>query len=90
MHRLSSFLSSVAIISATLAVCVTYYEFPPIGFEGMILVSSVAVVLAIGTAVLSLCLAAIQAASGRSPKPVTATVLSSLALIVAFGYIWSM
>ena len=90
MYRLSKFLSSVAIISATLAVSITYYEIPPIGYEGMIFVSSVAVVLAIGSALLSLSLAAIHTARRRSPKPVIATVLSVLSLIVAFGYIWAL
>lgn len=68
----------------------TYYEFPPIGYDGIIFVSSVAVMLAIGSALLSLSLAAIHAARGKSPKPVTAAVLSILSLIVAFGYIWAL
>ena len=80
----------MAIVSATLAVCMTYYEFPPIGYDGIIFVSSVAVMLAIGSALLSLPLAAIHAARGKSPKPVTAAVLSILSLIVAFGYIWAL
>ena len=90
MYRLSKFLSSVAIISATLAVSITYYEIPPIGYEGRIFVSSVAVVLAIGSALLSLSLAAIHSARGRSPKTVISTELSILSLIVSFGYIWAL
>lgn len=80
----------MALISVALAYGVTYFEFPPIGFEGMIFISSVAVVLAIGSAVLSLALAAIMFAKGRSPKPVNATVTSIASLIMAVGYIWAM
>ena len=69
MHRLSGFLSIVALISATLAVCVSYFSIPPIGYEGRIFLSSVAVVLAIGAGLLSLALAAIIFARKKRPKP---------------------
>ena len=90
MYRLSRFLSKVAIISAILAFSVTYFGFPPIGFEGVIFISSVAVVLAIGSAVLSLILAIILFSKGRSPKPTHATAVSILSLVMAVGYIWAM
>lgn len=90
MYRLARFLSIVALISATLAVSVTYFGFPPIGFEGMIFLSSVAVVLVIGSAVLSLALAAIIALKGSSPKPLVPTAISILSLLIAVGYIWTM
>ena len=73
-----------------LAISVTYFEFPPIGYEGMVFVSSVAVVLTIGSGILSLTLATILFVKKASPKPVTATVVSILSLILAFGYVWSM
>ncbi|MBT8433040.1 MAG: hypothetical protein KJN95_00170 [Gammaproteobacteria bacterium] len=90
MYRLAGFLSKVALISAMLAVSVTYFEFPPIGYEGMVFVSSVGVVLTIGSAILSLALASILFVKRTSPKPVNATVISILSLILAFGYVWSM
>jgi hypothetical protein len=73
-----------------LAVSVTYFEFPPIGYEGMVFVSSVGVVLTIGSGILSLVLASILFIKRASPKPVNATVISILSLILAFGYVWSM
>ena len=90
MYRLSGFLSKVALISAMLALSVTYFEFPPIGYEGMVFVSSVGVVLTIGSGILSLILASILFVKRASPKPVNATVISILSLILAFGYVWSM
>jgi len=90
MYRLSGFLAKVALISAMLAISVTYFEFPPIGYEGMVFVSSVGVVLTIGSGVLSLVLATILFVKRASPKPVNATVVSILSLILAFGYVWSM
>ena len=90
MYRLSGFLSKVALISAMLALSVTYFEFPPIGYEGMVFVSSVGVVLTIGSGILSLVLASILFVKRASPKPVNATVISILSLILAFGYVWSM
>ena len=80
----------MALISAILAVSVTYFGFPPIGFEGMIFLSSVAVVLVIGSAILSLVLAAIIALKGDSPKPLVPTAISFLSLSIAIGYIWTM
>ncbi len=73
-----------------LALSVTYFEFPPIGYEGMVFVSSVGVVLTIGSGILSLVLASILFVKRASPKPVNATVISILSLILAFGYVWSM
>lgn len=90
MYRLSRFLSKVALISALLAISVTYFEFPPIGYEGMVFVSSVAVVLTIGSGVLSLVLATILFIKKTSPKPVNATVVSILSIILAFGHVWNM
>ena len=89
MYRLSRFLSKVALISALLAISVTYIEFPSIGYEGMVFVSSVAVVLTIGSGVLSLALATILFIKKTSPKPVNATVVSILSIILAFGYVWN-
>ncbi len=90
MYRLSRFLSKVALISAMLAVSVTYFEFPPIGYEGMVFVSSVAVVLTIGAGVLSLALALFLFIRKSSPKPVNATFISILSIAIAFGYVWTM
>lgn len=90
IYRLSRFLSVVALISVMLAISVTYFEFPPVGFEGMVFVSSVAVVLTIGAGVLSLALATFIFIRKGSPKPVNATFISILSIAIAFGYIWSM
>lgn len=67
------------------AFSVTYFEFPPIGYEGMVFVSSVAVVLTIGAGVLASALVAILFVKRASPKPLNATVISILSLILAFG-----
>lgn len=90
MHRLSRFLSVIALISATLAVSVTYFSFPPIGYEGMIFLSSVAVVLTIGSGLLSLALVAIIFVRKKPPKPVSTTAISIVSIAIAFGYIWTM
>ena len=90
MYRLSGFLSKVALISALLALSVTYFEFPPIGYAGMVFVSSVGVVLTIGSGILSLILASILFIKKASPKPVNATVISILSIFLAFGYVWNM
>jgi hypothetical protein len=42
--------------AAVTAICVTYFEFPPVGFEGMVFISSVTVVLALGAGAMSLTL----------------------------------
>jgi len=56
----------------------------------MVFVSSVGVVLTIGSGVLSLALATILFIKKTSPKPVNATVVSILSIILAFGYVWNM
>lgn len=90
MYRLSRFLSIVSLISTTLAFGVTYFGFPPIGFEGMIFISSVAVVLALGSGILSLILAAIIFLKGSAPKPENPMVISIASIVLAMGYIWTM
>lgn len=90
MYNLSSFLSKVALISVLFAVSVTYFEFLPISYQGMVFVSSVAVVLTIGSGILSLALATILLVKRASPKPANAAVISILSLMLAFGYVWSM
>ena len=90
MYRLSRFLSIISLISAILAFAVTYFGFPPIGFEGMIFISSVAVVLAIGSGVLSLALATIIYLKGSSPKPINPAAISIASIVLAIGYIWTM
>lgn len=90
MHRLSRFLSVVALISATLAVCVTYFSIPPMGYEGMIFLSSVAVVLALGSGLLSLALAAFVFVRKKPPKPLKTTAISILSIAIALGYVWTM
>ena len=77
-------------ISAATAVSVTYLQFPPIGYEGIVFVSSVAVVLTIGAAGLSLILATTLFIRRKRPKPLTATMLSVLSLALAFTYVWTM
>lgn len=89
-HRLSKFLSRIALVAATLAICVTYYQFPPIGYEGMIFVSSVAVVLALGAGLISLGLAAILLLLRKSPKPYNAMLIATLAIGMAAGYVWAL
>ncbi len=76
--------------SAVIAVSVTYFEFPPIGYAGMVFVSSVAVVLTIGAALLSLVLAGVLFARRKHPRPVHPAALSVVALALAFTYVWTM
>ena len=89
MHRLSRFLSTVALTSSTLAVCLTYYSIPSLGYEGTIFVSSVAVVLAIGSGLLSLILATIILARRRPPKPYITIAKAIASIAMAIAYIWS-
>ena len=76
--------------SAIIAVCVTYYQFPPIGYAGVVFVSSVAIVLTIGAAGLSLLLATVLFVRRKQPKPLNATVMSVVSLALAFAFVWTM
>jgi hypothetical protein len=76
--------------AAVIAICVTYFEFPPVGFEAMIFISSVAVVLALGAGTMSLTLAIYLFIRGRPPRPTIPTIVSSLAIVLALAYVWMM
>ena len=89
-HRLSKFLSRLALFAAALAICVTYYGILPIGYEGMVFVSSVAVVMALGAGVISLGLAAMLLILRKPPKPYNAMLIASLAIIMAVAYVWAL
>ena len=53
-------------------------------------VSSVAVVLAIGAGLLSLGMAAVLLIRRKPPKPYNAALVSLVAIVMAFAYIWVM
>jgi hypothetical protein len=76
--------------SAVTAISVTYFEFPPIGYGGMVFISSVAVVLTIGAALLSLILVVSLLIRRKSPRPINPAVVSVLSLALAFTYVWTM
>ena len=90
VYRLSKFLASVAMTSVITAISVTYFEFPPIGYGGMVFISSVAVVMTIGAALLSLILVGSLLIRRKSPPPIKPVVVSVLSLALAFSYIWTM
>lgn len=77
-------------ISAIIAVCVTYFGFPPIGYAGMVFISSVAVVLAIGAGGLSLLLAGTLILRRQGPRPVQSIAVSLLGIALAITYVWTM
>ena len=76
--------------AAVTAICVTYFEFPPVGFEGVIFISSVAVVLALGAGTMSLTLAVYLFIRRRSPRPMSPTIVASLAIGLALAFVWMM
>jgi len=88
--RLSRFLSQVAMTAAVTAICVTYFKFPPVGFEGMIFISSVAVVLALGAGTMSLILAIYLVIRRKSSQSMSPTIVASLAIALALAYVWMM
>ena len=90
MFRLSSFLATVAICAAVLAISVSHLGFPPVSYEGMVLISAVAVVMAIGAGGLSLLLAVLHLIIRKHPRPLRSLVLSILALLLAASYLATM
>ena len=90
MYRLARFLSTVAILAAALAVSVSYLGFPPVSYEGMVLLSAVAIVLAIGAGGLSLLLSGALLLQRRPPNPIRPAVVSALAIALATLYVWTM
>jgi hypothetical protein len=76
--------------AAVTAICVTYFEFPPVGFEGMIFISSVAVVLALGAGTMSLTLAIYLVIRRKSRQLMSPTIVASLAIALALTYVWMM
>jgi hypothetical protein len=90
LHRLAGFLAKLAIVSVALAVSMTYFDFPPMDYAGMVFFSSVAVVLGIGAGALALMLVTIILVKGTPPKPLVPMIVSGTAIAVAFGYIWAM
>ena len=87
-HRLSIFLSRLALVAVALAFCITYYEYPPIGYAGIVFVSSVAVVLAIGAGLLAIALAVLILLRRLPAKPWNPIAFASLAIALALAYVW--
>lgn len=89
MRRLASFLSMMAMISATLAICITYLAVPSAGDPGLLFLAAVAVMLALMTGALALLLAAILYARRQEPAPFAPALLSLIALALAGGYLFA-
>ena len=70
-----------------LAFASTHYQYPPIGYEGVIFISSVCVMLGIGAAVLALALAGSRLMRRQLPKPWNTIVVAILAIVLAITYI---
>ena len=90
MYRLARFLSTIAILAAVLAVSVTYLGFPPVSYEGMVLLSAVAIVMALASGGLSLLLSIILVIKKQAPTPVRPAAVSVLAIALATTYVWTM
>jgi hypothetical protein len=67
-----------------------YYQIPPMGFEGIIFLSSVAVVLALLAGGMSLTLAAYLLLRRKPPKPLNAVMVSTIAIAIALSYVWAL
>jgi len=76
--------------AAVIAICVTYFEFPPVGFEGMVFISSVAVVVALGAGTLSLILTVYLLIRRRPRRSLSPPIVASLAIATATAYVWMM
>jgi hypothetical protein len=87
MRRLASFLSMLAMIAATLAICITYLAVPSAGDPSLLFLAAVAVMLALMSATLALLLVAILYARRERPAPFAPALLSLVALALAGGYL---
>ena len=71
-----------------LAFASTHYQYPPIGYEGVIFIGSVGVMLAIGAALLSLLLAGLLLVRRQPQKPWSAIAFSCVSIALAGTYMW--
>lgn len=87
-HRLSRFLSRLALVSSAFAIFIVYLASPSLGYEGTIFISAVAVALAIGAGLLSLLLGGLLLLRRQPPRPVNAITVASLAIALALAQVW--
>lgn len=89
LRRLASFLSMLALINATLAICITYLAVPTPGAQGLLFLAAVAVMLALLSGSLALLCAAVLYARRDSPAPFAQSLLSLIALALAGAYLFA-
>ena len=89
IRRLASFLSMMAMISATLAICITYLAVPSSGDPGLLFLAAVAVMLALMSGSLALLLVAVLYLRRQQPTPFAPALLSLIALALAGGYLFA-
>ena len=87
MRRLANFLSMLALVSATLAVCVTYLAVPSADAVGLLFLAAVAVMLALMSGVLALLFCTILYARRIPPVPFAPALLALIALALAGVYL---
>ena len=87
MRRLASFLSMLAVIAATLAICITYLAIPSTGTAGLLFLAAVAVMLSLMSGVLALLLCAILYARREPPAPFLPLLLALTGLALSGAYL---
>ena len=66
-----------------------YYQYPRIGFGGILLLSSTSVALALLSATLSLLVAGVLLLRRKPPRPLNQILVSMLAVVIALTYVWA-
>jgi hypothetical protein len=82
MRRSADILAFVSVLAALLALSVTQFAFPPVGFEGMIAVAGLSSWLSILTGVAAVALCAVLLVKDAGPRPLRPALVSVAAFCV--------
>jgi hypothetical protein len=82
MRRSADILAFLSVLAALLALSVTQFAFPPVGFEGMIAVAGLSSGLSILTGLVAMVLCLVIVVKDTGPKPLRPTFVSAAAFCV--------
>ena len=88
MRRAADILAFVSVVVAMLALSVTQFAFPAVGFEGMIAVAGLSILLSILAGVWAIVICAVVLVKGAGAKPLRPALVSVAALCVLAFVRW--
>lgn len=87
MARLARFLSVLGLVAAVLTISLTHFNFPPVEYGIMVVISAVSIFLALACTGLALLLISLLLLRKVEPMPTTTSLITLVTLTLSGGWL---